>query len=170
MFCCFKVSVLSCLDHFGRWSFFITRNTVGRQRLTHFVCAHNFRNVSIFGVSIFGMPISDEILSQFFYFFQNFEKMCQSLAIHCSVLYIISSKQSWHVLTCWANCNHQAGPKSHTGLDCFILKYKGLKFSSAYFTNSNNNLNHKYLVWCHFNSAFAFECQTFYRDLILQER
>ena len=40
--------------------------TVGRQRLTHFVCAHNFRNVSIFGVSIFGMPIFDRIFSKFF--------------------------------------------------------------------------------------------------------
>ena len=39
---------------------------LGRQRLTHFVCAHNFRNVSILGVSIFGVPIFDRIFSNFF--------------------------------------------------------------------------------------------------------
>ena len=50
--CTIRLDILNC--------------TVLRQRLTHFNSAQNLGNGSIFGVSIFGVPISNCIFSKFF--------------------------------------------------------------------------------------------------------
>ena len=59
----------------SNFSVFPSASTVPRQRLTHFVCAQNLKNVSIFGMSIFSVPIFDRIFPTFL----NFENLIERI-------------------------------------------------------------------------------------------
>ena len=62
----------------------IFRHTVACEKLTHFTCGHNFKNVSIFGMSIFGCQFCPNF-SKFFltqkWSFLNFENILTRMFI-----------------------------------------------------------------------------------------